>query len=119
MENRKIQRVNSDIYRVLSVAINEKLNDGDIYGVDVLSVSVGADLGEAKVYIALSANDPEEQQRVFNALRSAGSYLRGEVAAGLNLKHTPRLRFILDRGRENAERVEELLKIINKTENPK
>jgi ribosome-binding factor A len=111
MENRKLQRINSDIYRIISVAISTKLNNKDINSVSILEVATSGDLSGAKVFVSIEGS-AEEQQKVMSALESAGGFLRTEIAQTLNLKNTPKLKFILDRGRENADRVAELLEQI-------
>jgi ribosome-binding factor A len=115
MDNRKIQRINSDIYRILSVAISQKMGDADIYGVSILEVKTSADISEAKVYVDINVGSDAERDRVFNALQSTAGFLRSEIANNMKLKNTPRIRFMLDKGNDNKKRVEELLQIIKST----
>ena len=94
MENRKIQRINSDIYRIIASYVAE-------HGIatDVIEVQTSADLSVAKVFVTAELEN----------LENVATFLRGEIARRLNLRTTPKLKFIRDRGRENAARVEELL----------
>ena len=94
MENRRLQRVNSDIYRHVATYIQERA-----IAASVTKVETGADFGEAKIWVTAEVD----------ALTRAADFLRAEIAKRFNMKRTPKLRFILDRGRENADRVEELL----------
>ena len=96
--NVKLQRINTDIYRIIATYIQERG-----IATEVVDVKTSADLSECKVFVTT------------DNLVTAANYLRGEIAKKLNLKNTPKLRFILDKGRENAERVEELLGQIRKT----
>ena len=107
-DNRRIQRINSDILKILSVAINQKVKDDAIQGVTVLSVDTSADLAFAKIHVSIDGDDAT-QQRVFQALVAASSFLRSEISANLKIKSTPQLRLHLDKGKANAARVEELL----------
>lgn len=111
-ENIKIQRINSDIYRALAVAIDQ-LDDDNIFGVTVTNTQTSADLGSCKVFVSIDTTDENEEQRVFTALQASAGFLRTLLAADLNLKHTPQIRFFLDKGKANAIRVEELLEQIN------
>jgi ribosome-binding factor A len=97
MDNRRLQRINSDIYRIIATFIAER-------GVraEVTDVQTAADLSEAKVFVSAE----------LETLENAAGFLRGEIARRLNLRHTPKIKFIKDRGHENAERVEELLEQI-------
>jgi len=97
-ENRKLQRIDSDIYKIIATYVLENGIDAE-----VLEVKTSADLSECKVFVTKGM---EELERVTNALRS-------EIAKRMNLKNTPKLKVILDRGRENADRVAELLQQIN------
>jgi ribosome-binding factor A len=92
---------------------SQKVGDTDIYGVSILEVKTSADISEAKVFVAIASDDEREKTRIFNALQSAAGFLRGEIARNMNLKNTPKIRFVLDKGGDNARRVEELLKVIN------
>jgi ribosome-binding factor A len=112
MDNRKLQRINSDILRILSIAINQKIQDDEIYGVSILDVSVSADLSLCRVSVSVDAVEESDQMRVVDALNSACGFLRSEIAHNMSIKNTPALRFSLDKGKANALRVEELLKQI-------
>jgi len=99
-----INRINSDILRVLTIAIQQKMKDNLLDGVTILRVETTADLSECKVYV----NDG------IDALNKASGFLRNEIAQNIKMKQAPRLRFLVDKGIENAARVEELLKQIKK-----
>ena len=99
MENRKIQRINSDIYRIIASYVAE-----NGIATDVIEVKTSADLSTAKVFVTAELEN----------LENTATFLRGEIARRMNLRNTPKLKFIKDRGRENAARVEELLGQIKK-----
>ena len=99
MENRKIQRINSDIYRIIASYVAEQG-----IATDVIEVQTSSDLSVAKVFVTAELEN----------LENVATFLRGEIARRMNLRNTPKLKFIKDRGRENAARVEELLGQINK-----
>ena len=97
--NIKLQRINSDIYRIIATFIADRG-----LGAEVVDVKTSADLSECKVFVTAE----------LDALQKSAAHLRGDIAKRLNLKNTPKLKFILDKGRENAARVEELLGQIRK-----
>ena len=107
----KTQRINSDILRVLTVAIQQKVRDGSLADVTILNVKTTADMGECKVFVAINGNE-SHQKAVLENLSAASGFLRNEIAQNVKMKQTPQLRFMLDKGRANAERVDELLKTI-------
>lgn len=98
-ENRRLQRVNSDIYRIIATHIAER----DI-PTEVVDVKTSADLSETKVFVTAEVE----------IMEGAAGFLRAEIARILNLRNTPKIRFIKDKGRENAARVQELLDQISK-----
>jgi len=100
MDNRRLQRINSDIYRIIASYVAERGISAEI-----ADVQTSADLSEAKVFISSQ----------LETLENAAGYLRSEIARILNLRHTPKIKFLKDRGRENAARVEELLNQIKET----
>ena len=113
--DKKLMRANADILRVVKGAVEGKLQDPNVVGVTVLDVSTTNDFSECKVFVEIMGS-ASEQQKVLEALQNASGFVRTEISAGVALKNTPRVRFVLDKGRENANRVEELLAQINNTE---
>jgi len=111
MSNIKIQRTNSDILRILSVTLREKMAT-DFSAVTILNVDTSADYAFARISVEVSGDDVTKNN-VFAELERASGFLRNEIASRVKLRQTPQLRFVLDRGRENASRVEELLNQIS------
>ena len=101
-------RANSDIMRVLTTAIAQRVAGGDMSGVSIISVDTSPDYSVCRVHVDISGDEAAKQQ-TFAELERASGFLRGEIAKSVRMRQTPQLRFLLDRGRENAERVEELL----------
>ncbi|MCL2756162.1 MAG: 30S ribosome-binding factor RbfA [Firmicutes bacterium] len=110
--NVKIQRANADILRVLTVTLREKMQNEHFAGVTILNVETSADYAFTKVFVEIDGNDAEKTKAMSELEKSAG-FLRSELASRVKMRQTPQLRFHLDRGRENANRVEELLAQIN------
>jgi len=84
----------------------------DFSAVTILNVETTSDFSLARVHVEISGDDVEKGN-VMAELEKASGFLRNEVASRVKLRQTPSLRFVLDRGRENATRVEELLAQIN------
>ena len=100
-----IGRINSDIFRILSVALRDKVSDPKLCNVHVLKVDTAPDLGHAKVFV----NSCEKE------LNDMHGFFRNEIAHNIKIRRVPNLRFIIDDGDKNSARVEELLKQINST----
>ncbi len=74
--------------------------------ITVTEVKVSPDLKQASAYV-LPLGGLEAGQTV-EALNHAAGFLRGQVARMVNLRHTPRLAFVIDHSFEAAERMETL-----------
>jgi ribosome-binding factor A len=98
------------IRRALSeILAKENIRDPDLKGVSVTISEVRAspDLKHAIVYAApLGGGDPEV---VVKALQRCGSFLRGRLGKEMEMKSTPRLKFVADRSFDTAEDMAKLL----------
>ncbi len=112
MRERRKERIEKLIEQELSVDIHEILElAGDI--VTVKKVLLSKDFSQAKVYItALQNND-----RAVEVLNNKAGHLRFLLARKLNLRYTPKLRFLKDEEEEKERRLDELFeKLRNKEE---
>ena len=112
MSNVRVQRTNSDILRVVTTTIQQKLANEALLNVSVLSVETSADFAHAKIFVQVLGSEAEKANAMAE-LEKASGFIRNEVASRVKLRQTPNLRFMLDRGQENVDRVEELLAQIN------
>lgn len=99
------------IRRVLAEIIaREDLRDPDLKGVSVTISEVRAspDLKHAIVYAAPLGTD-HDPDAVIKALQRCGSFLRGRLGREMEMKSTPRLRFMKDESFETAEAMTRLL----------
>ena len=89
--NRK-GRINEELQRELSALIRT-LKDPRVQQsmVSVTKVEATGDLRYAKVYI--SVLDKDKSKETLKGLKSAGGFLRREVASRLQLRYTPELIF--------------------------
>ena len=94
-------RVNNEVQRELSQIIRD-LKDPRIHPLtSVTAADVAVDLKSCKVYISVMAGD-EERESTMEGLKSAGGFIRRELAHRLNMRNTPELRFISDTTIEDA-----------------
>ena len=91
-----------------------ELKDPRIGFTTVTRVELSPDLQHARVLISVLA-DAEAQQKTLEGLTSASGYLRHEIAHRLRLRRAPEMVFVLDRGAEASEKIEELLRKLHET----
>ncbi|MBH1942303.1 30S ribosome-binding factor RbfA [Mobilitalea sibirica] len=109
----KNTRVNGEVQKVLSNLISREIKDPRINPMtSVVSVEVSPDLKTAKVYISV-LGDKESQESTRLGLKSAASFMRGQLAKTLNLRNTPELTFIIDNSIEYGVNMSKLINEVN------
>jgi len=107
--------MNEEVLRELSRIIAYSIKDPRIPPMtSVVSVEVTPDLKYAKVYVSVLGGQ-EEREKAQQGLKSAGSYIRSELAKSLNLRNTPELTFIMD---DSIEHGIHMLKKIDELNHP-
>jgi ribosome-binding factor A len=107
------ERNNSEIYRAFCSALATKANNPALYGATVLRTELANDGSCCRIFLAVGG-DAEEQKKCIDAFNRSGGFFRTEIAKSVDLRRIPKLNFIIDKGQENADRVEELLNAIRK-----
>lgn len=110
----KNTRINGEVQKVLSTLISREIKDPRINPMtSVVSVEVAPDLKTAKVYISV-LGDEESKEETRKGLKSAASFMRGQLAKTLNLRNTPELTFIIDNSIEYGVHMSHLIDEVNK-----
>ena len=112
MASNRISRINEELQRELSALIRS-LKDPRVQQsmVSVTKVEATGDLRYAKVYI--SVLDKDKAREVLKDLKSAGGFLRREIAGRLQLRYTPELVFVEDDSIAYGARMFDLLKSLD------
>ncbi|HTK42489.1 MAG TPA: 30S ribosome-binding factor RbfA [Gemmatimonadales bacterium] len=107
--SRRPDQVAETVRQVVTDALlRGQIRDPRVRLVTVTDVRVTADLGHARVLVAVPGDEPE-RQRAVEGLRSAAGFLRSKAARMLSTRTVPELHFELDRGLEHAARIDALL----------
>lgn len=89
-------KINEAMLREVSNIIRNEVKDPDIPEItSITSVSVTGDLRYATVYVSVYGDD-ETKKNAIKALKKAAPFVRSRVAAGLNMRYTPEIKFVLD-----------------------
>ena len=108
MVSNKLQRINEDIQRVLSVHLRNIKDPRVKQGmISVTAVHTTSDLRHAKVYLSVFNLDSEKE--FMKGLKSASGFLRHELGQSLNLRYTPELQFELDKSIEHGAKITTIL----------
>ena len=108
MSSHRSLRVAEAIREVVASSILFEVSDPRVRNLTVLSAEVSPDLRYAKVFVSVTG-DQREEKRVMHGLQSARGFLQSKIAARLQTRVTPELRFEIDNA---SKRTTELLKLI-------
>lgn len=108
MATNRIQRINEDISRELSVLMRN-VKDPRLAGamLTITGVETTSDLRYAKVYVSVLGEVNEKELK--KGLKSVSGYLRHELGEALNLRYTPELVFELDKSIAHGAHISKLL----------
>ena len=107
MASNRIGRINEEIQRELATLIRT-VKDPRVHGlVSITGVDTTPDLRYSKIYV--SVLDKSDVSEVVKGLKSAGGYLRRELAHSLSLRYTPELVFVLDDSIQEGAHINQLL----------
>ncbi len=110
----KNTRINGEVQKVLSTLISREIKDPRINPMtSVVAVEVAPDLKTAKVYISV-LGDEESKENTKKGLKSAASFMRGQLARTLNLRNTPELIFVIDNSIEYGVNMSRLIDEVNR-----
>ena len=108
----RVRRIGDRIHQELSLVLQQEVADPRLTMVTVTEVKVDRELAFATIYVtALGTQD--RMNEVLSALEGARGYLRRELAARVQLRSFPQLRFQWDFSYERGARIDELLDTLN------
>ncbi len=114
--SRRPEQVAESIRATLAEALlRGDVRDPRVTMITVSAVEVTRDLGHATVRV-VPHGDAEEKEAAVQGLQSAAGFLRRMVAQTLTTRTVPELHFVLDRGLEHAQRIDQLLAEIKREE---
>ena len=108
---RRIEKVNELLQQELAKLIQQEFAD-ELGMINVNLVQTTSDLREAKVY--LSAVNRKILPKEVHLIQSKAHYFQNTLAKKLFIKYIPKLKFLIDEGKEKIIRVEKLLEEIKK-----
>lgn len=104
----RMTRIADRIRQELAQLIITRANDPRLAGVTVTDVKVDRELAYADVFVS-AVEGSQRAAEVIRVLTHAAGYFRSELAARVDLRVFPRLRFHWDPTPERAEHIEKLL----------
>ena len=111
----RLQRINDRIRNELAEMLVKEVQDPRVSGVSITDVRVDRELAYADIYVS-AVEGQERSKEILEGMRSASGFLRHELAARVDLRAFPRLRFHWDPTPEKADHIEKVLAEIRENE---
>ncbi len=109
------ERLATLLQQTLALALTSQVKDPRVGFVTLTGVTVSPDGSHANVRISVMGSD-EQKASALEGLESARGFLRTHLARTLTVRTIPELHFHLDRGLEHAQRINQLLAEIKRSE---
>lgn len=106
----KIERLNDQFQKEISLILQTEIKDSDIHFVTITGCEITNDLSFCKVYFTVLDNSKKDS--TLSALKGASSFIRGELSKRIEVRHTPELRFIYDESIEYGNKIEKIIEKI-------
>ena len=104
----RLKRISDRIKEDLSELLLKGVQDPRLTGVQVTDVRVDRELAFADVFVS-AVEGQARKKEVLSGLEHASGFLRSQLAANIELRTFPRLRFHWDPTPERADHIERLL----------
>ena len=111
MASIKIERINHMIMEEVSKILMLEVKDERFKFVTVTDCDTSNDLSYSKIYVTVL--DQEKKDETLKALNNASSFIRGELAKRIEIRHIPELKFLYDESISYGEHIDEIIDKIN------
>ena len=109
--NIKIERINHMIMEEVSKILMLEVKDERFKFVTITDCDTSNDLSYCKIYVTVL--DQEKKEETLKALNNASSFIRGELAKRIEIRHIPELKFIFDESIFYGEKIDKIIDEIN------
>ncbi len=112
MNQIKQKRIESEMLKEISDIVLNKARDGILKTITITGCEVTNDLSFAKIYFTSF----EDKEIILKEISEASGYIRTELAKRLDLRHTPKLKFVYDESIEYGNKIESIISEIHENE---
>lgn len=109
----RIERIEDRFRQDLSELLLREISDPRLHQVFITDVKVDRELAFADIYVS-AVEGVARSAEILEGMESASGFLRRQLAARIDLRVMPRLRFHWDPTPENADQIERLLASLRK-----
>lgn len=116
MANFRADRVALELQREINDILRSKVRDPRVQDVNITDLHLTGDLSQATVYYSLLSNLASDNQKAQKGLDKATGLVKRELAQRMTLYKIPDLKFLKDESVEYGNKIDELLRNLNKPE---
>ncbi|WP_042223733.1 30S ribosome-binding factor RbfA [Oceanobacillus manasiensis] len=113
MAEMRANRIAEQMKKELGEILTRKIKDPRVGFVTVTDVEVTGDLQQAKVFISVLGDEQQKQDTLLGLAKAKG-FIRSEIGQRIRLRKTPELMFEFDEALEYGNRIETILRDLNK-----
>ncbi|MFZ3576648.1 30S ribosome-binding factor RbfA [Virgibacillus sp. DJP39] len=113
MSEVRANRVAEQMKKELGEIMTRKLKDPRVGFVTVTDVEVTGDLQQAKIFISVLGDEKQKHETLVGLAKAKG-FIRSEIGQRIRLRKTPELVFEFDEALEYGNRIEVILRDLNK-----
>ncbi len=118
MKEKREKRLNSEFKKEIYEILTTKVKDVRLTEMfSITSVSVTADLKQAKVYISIFSMDEEKKNATFEAIKASAGFVRREISSRMHIRTVPEFTFLMDDRAEYGEKIDKILNKIHESDN--
>ncbi len=111
-ETLRTKRVAELIRQEVSNVIRDSVHDPKVKDVVITVVKVSVDLDLARIY--WTTYNTDNVKGIQAGLERSAGFIRKEILKSVCLKKVPKLEFVIDDSRQEADRIDNLLNLIEK-----
>ncbi|RDW19522.1 ribosome-binding factor A [Oceanobacillus arenosus] len=113
MSELRANRIAEQMKKELGEILTRKLKDPRVGFVTVTDVEVTGDLQQATIFISV-LGDEKQKHETLTGLAKAKGFIRTEIGRRIRLRKTPELIFEFDEAFEYGNRIDTILRDLNK-----
>ena len=108
MPSHKIERIASEIAKEISDIILTEARDEILKTITITGCTVSKDLSYAKIYF--TSLSPLDHKTLEKEVNEASAFLRGRLSERVDIRHTPKLKFLYDNSVAYGQKIEKIIK---------
>jgi len=115
MNQIKLKRIASEIAQELSKICATEAHDNLLHSITITGAEVTNDLGLCKVYFT-TINETDHKTLEHELNDDTAGYLRTKIADRIDIRHTPKIRFVYDDSVDYGNNIERLINEIHEND---